>query len=347
MFRSSIFSFDTLHGPFPAPRGLLFAVALLAAVELGVARTDWIWSRAPRSETGVVDALESQIVANAANPRIVLLGDSRTRDAVAPRQLERELRLAEGSVLNLGLTAGTPFDSRTFYERNRDVLRRADVLVVDCEWRYFINPPELTSRVRRYATLQDRIDLLAGGNDLPAGVAGWVWMTYGAGDAIREWVGSLTKDAEAPLPIAPDGRIVWRDEEVETGPQTMNPDSFVRSVFRKSQATQAHAEQLRQLIDLIRADGLRVVLVHWPFRGAFVEACNRDHGPTYQAALDELKQFGAEADEFIFFERGQDAGIPDEYFYDLQHLTPRGAEIMTNILADRLREQTPEGEAPP
>lgn len=75
-------------------------------------------------------ALEEQVIAPAPPPTVVILGSGPVREAVQSRQLEDELGLPVGSVLNLGIAAGTANDALTLYERNRVKLQQARWLVV-------------------------------------------------------------------------------------------------------------------------------------------------------------------------------------------------------------------------
>ena len=109
------------------PWGMLLALSLLLAFEFGLARRDWIWGWWPKSESGVIDAVERQVIAEAEAPAVLFLGSSRVRDAVSPREVEEQLGLRRGTVLNLAVTNGTPFDALTLYRRNREKLRSAKV----------------------------------------------------------------------------------------------------------------------------------------------------------------------------------------------------------------------------
>ncbi len=75
-------------------------------------------------------ALEEQVIAPAPTPTVVILGSGPVRAAVQARQLEDELGLPVGSVLNLGMSAGSASDALTLYERNRSKLQQARWLVV-------------------------------------------------------------------------------------------------------------------------------------------------------------------------------------------------------------------------
>ncbi len=136
MSRSSTSSSNTGGRHSVVPKGALFAVVILLAVEVGIARQDWLWDLVLASPSGNITALEEQ-VNQGADPTVVVMGSSRVRDGISPRQLETELNLHEGSVLNLAVTNGSTFDALTIYRRNRDTLSKAKLLIVGIEDRTY------------------------------------------------------------------------------------------------------------------------------------------------------------------------------------------------------------------
>src|SRR5690606_19064114 len=105
-------------------------------------------------------------------PRILFFGNSRTRDAIAPRLVEAHLGLPEGAVLNLGLTRGTAFDAEVLYRRNRAFLADAEVAFFGVDVIQLDGHLESNERVRRFSTLRDRIERFDGEQRL-ALLVGW------------------------------------------------------------------------------------------------------------------------------------------------------------------------------
>ena len=136
------------------------AVTLLTVFEFAVARADWFWGWIPFSQVGVIDALERQVLPKS-EPLILFMGSSRVRDAIAPRTLEKRLRLPRGSVLNVGLTMGTPFDAKILYERNRDKLSRAQLVFFGVEPFQLDVHNRPTERILRYGSLSDRLKFMS------------------------------------------------------------------------------------------------------------------------------------------------------------------------------------------
>ncbi len=345
---SSIFSFDTLQRPTSAPKGCLLALALLLSFELGIARRDWFWHQIPHSHGGVVDAIEKQVIDPAPEPKVILLGNSRLRDAVSPRLLEKEMGLPEGAVLNLALTSGTPFDSLTMYTRNRANLSRADVLLVDFELDYFVHGPCLPNdRIQRFATLKERFEMFRGTSDLLPAVAGYGWRAYGVKRSLHGWRKNRFQ-RQADAPIGEDGRIEWRRPKKPAGGNggqdsrpavTEDVERLDTQLADFGSLRTEHRDHLLRLIDLAREDGVRVVLVHVPLRDSVVDCARKNHPASYDVLRDALSSLADEADAFFFFESARDVSLPDTEFLDYGHLTKNGASAVTRRLGQRLRSE--------
>jgi hypothetical protein len=320
------------------PRGALLALLLLLAVELGLARQERLWSWVPASNSGVVDAIERQVITPAQAPQVLLMGSSRVRDGVAPRQLEAALHLPEGAVLNLGLTRGTPWDAALLYRRNRDKLKQARLLVVGVEdWSFnaAVSPNE---RYRRFASLSDRVGVY-NPDWTRSLVVGWIWRTYDAQGPLRNLLTSALKGRPKDLPIAPDGRVQWRKKESDTGPKDLDLSLDVERAFRKFEVTDGLNDQLRDLIALAREDGLTVVLVQVPLRDAYIDLAAQKYPDALARYRDNLRHFSDTPQ--LIYERASDLGISPEWYYDYGHLTAPGARVFTDRLAADLRPLLP------
>lgn len=313
------------------PRGLAVAVALLAVVEIGGARQTWLWAYVPDSQTGIIDALESQVIAPAPPPLVVLMGSSRMRDAVAPRVLEVELGLPAGAVLNLGVTAGTPFDALTLYRRNREKLGRARAVVVGIEDWHFNAGLDPNERDRRYMSWSERWHGFRGEATLSL-AAGWIWRTYDAQGPLRRLARALVRGRDAALPIAPDGRVRWRKIERDEGPETTDVAAQIERTYRRFTPGRLRVDALERLISLAREDGVRVFVVQLPWRDAYVDYAEAHHAAAFAAARRMAE--GIEGADVVLYDRASALGIPARHFYDYGHLTPPGARVMTRRLAE-------------
>jgi hypothetical protein len=332
MSSSSIFSSESLRlAGARLPRGLLFAVAILAGIEVGLVRSGLVWAwQPPTSNSGVFDAIEARLAAAAAAPpAVVVMGNSRARDGIAPRLLEERLGLADGGVLNIALTEGKPLDTLMLYERHRDVLSKARLLVVNVDgWNFSrYNPPN--DRDRRFRTVAERLDGWAR-DDAEKLVAGALWRTYDAREAILNLF--LPRK---PLRFEADGRMIWREQSLETGPDeaSENITRFADLYYERWEPSAAKIAALERVIALARADGVRVAVLHLPFRQAMVDYLERQHAENWSRFKDLFARI--EGADLCFLDRPGALGLAENLFYDYGHVTDAGARIVTRALAAR------------
>src|SRR5436190_15151835 len=119
MFHSSTLNFESLQGlRLRVPKTLLAVAGVVIALELAV-RAVPEKSLVPKaSRQGEIFFIEEKVLPKFPAPRILLLGSSRMRRAIVPRQLDQQLGLPEGSTLNLGLAYARVYESLYLYERN-------------------------------------------------------------------------------------------------------------------------------------------------------------------------------------------------------------------------------------
>ena len=337
---SSIFSFESLSFRGFRPAGLVTALVLLVLFDVAVARRNTVWNWFPKSQSGIFDVLESNVIAKAQHPMLLVMGNSRIRDAVIPRRLEQELGLPDQSVLNLGLAAGTPFDAIMLYQRNRQTLSRAKWIVFGVE-DWFVNagrPPN--QRDRRFAGLQDRVGVFTWPDTLKL-LLGWVWRTYDARVLLYEYVSRWGVARQSAPPISKDGRVVWREKELDIGPDEFEVSGSVEYFYKQFRPGVGRLEQMRRLIEMAQEDGLQVMIIQLPFRDAYTDYVRAQHGWAYQAYRDRLQSLVNTLPDcpVYMFEKASEIGMPQNYFYDYGHMTIRGAQIMTDRLAQLIRDE--------
>ncbi len=317
------------------PRGLLVALGVLAAVECFV-RTELPWAWETATPSGVVDGIEQKIIAKSPDPTVLILGSSRARDGILPRQLEQALHLPPGAALNLGITGGTPFDALTLYRRNRAKLRRAKLLVFAVEdWHMNARFPPGTLD-RRFATLEERWHTFDGESTVSL-VAGWVWRTYDAQEPLRNFAVSLIR-GRRQLRVTDDLRISWRDKDLEQGPAHVAPERWLQRFYGDFELGRGRFDQLNQLLQLATSDGLQVLVVRLPWRDAYVNAVQARYASAFAQTTQLTRTLPA---KLVLFERCSSLGIADQDYYDYGHLALRGARLMTDVLASRIREDFP------
>jgi hypothetical protein len=336
MSSSSIFSFDTLNLQGFKPKAMVAALLVLIAIELGVGRSEWIWSWIPASDSGVIDAMEDRIISQSHPPAIVMLGNSRLRDALMPRELEEALSLPRGSVHNLGMTVGTPFDSLTMYRRSRESFSDARILVLHLE-AFNLAPMRPTERFRRFATLEERLSLPSRADRLST-LVGFFWRTFDAQKPLQQSLITILLRRDTTLRFSEDGRIDWRRFEEDSGPDFVDLSHYRRG-FERFMPGKLGADYVRGLLRLAEADGLRVVVFRAPFRDAYADVS--DAFPRREAHFRAFCDSLPVNVHCIILQRGSGLGLTPRDFYDYGHLTNHGAKSVTRYFAEELRREIP------
>ena len=309
-------------------QGWVIALVILIMFELLVARSGWIWSYEARSDTGIVDVLEHEVIPHVDDPSVVFLGSSRIRDAVLPRDLETLMDLPRNSVLNLGLTSGLGYDSLKLYERNRERLSMAEIVVVGVELFDLTASPKPEARARRYATLSERLEWP--GFDKLGLLVGYLWRTFDVRDQVRDLVTSLWRGRNESLPIDPDGRIAWRDP-VEAGEASVDV-SEVASAIAGVKPGRGHSIYIEELISMLRRDGVDVWVVHIPVRDETARAYEESNPGLVAHFLRSIQHFegvvGIDAPW-----QASSVGMRDTSFYDYGHPAVSGARFLTERYA--------------
>ena len=321
------------------PRAVFLCIGLLLVVELGVVRSNWLWTFDERSQVGVMNVIETEVIDEAQNSAdIIVLGNSRMRDALPPVDFEQALGLERGQVMNLSLTAGTLYDSLLMYRRNRDNLDGASVAIVGVEaWFFKEEERGLDSRFVRYATLTDRLSPYVGGRELDAAV-GYIWRTFESSDQLIVVAKAIVRGG-GEVTIESDGRTAWRDEELALGPagSELDVEGRVRAIYPEFSPSDAPTEVLATLIAMLQEDGIKVILVRPPFRDSYVEARD-DWVPGvedwFQGQVRRLQdQFDVAAWLPL---RASEFGWPQEYFLDYGHLALDGGVAFSEEMSERI-----------
>ena len=312
-----------------------YVILILIVIEVGASRQDWLWSIEPRSNTGIVYALEDRVIRVAEDPAIVFMGSSRVRDAVAPRVLEEQLELPVGSVLNLGLTEGSVFDSLTLYERNREKLADAEVLVVGVEIDDFVLAPRDNNRLRRFAPLSMRFQWQ--GPEKLSLVLGWFYRTYDARPNLRALVSSIWRRNEPEIPIAEDGRVVWR-EPVEDGPSRIEGALAAETLYAGEEPGVGFEKQLQELVDAASADGVKVAIIHVPVRDSVADALDANFSDLVEEMQVSVAAISGASLVDLTMRRSSVSGLEPTHYVDYGHVTADGGLVLTAYYGQLLSE---------
>jgi hypothetical protein len=328
---SSTFSFDTLQIHWGVPRGLLTAVFFLGVLDFGLSRADWPYRKYPSSYVGTFLAQEEVLRRDLVPPRIIILGNSRTKGGLLSQEMERVLGLPDGSVLNLSIESGDHYDNYMFQKRNRQQMKSARLLIygVDAyEWN--ANFP-LSERFHHFAGFTDRLNLEP---SVPS-LFGWFFRTeekaalYHA--IFRRIKGRLVgasrlasqkgvddppvNQPKSPAPLSPVGGRV----------------SFWYKDFRLSPKRQA---LLQRVVATAREDGQQVVIVQLPFRDEYMDEVFRSHASDYDAYQQSIHSLDGAHTQL--FETASACGLESTDFKDWDHLDASGAEKFTRVWCDWL-----------
>lgn len=319
---------------------------ILIAFEILVARRAGIWDLEPRSDAGVITVLEERVLRSAPPPCVLVAGSSRLRDAIAPIPLERALGVERGAVLNVALTAGTPFDAQLLLDRHPELFARTEVVVLGVEDWYANGAIAPSERDQRYAPLRARRSY---GEHTLGMWLGWAWQTYGAHKAIRRYARRLGRRGPA-LDVLPDGRLDWHDSTARERRERESVRREADAFFTNYDDGDYRIGQLDRLVHRLRARGLRVIMLQVPLhpeyqarmREAYPEALNAFR----QAMRRVARQRGAEL--LMWGDDLEECGLRLADLRDYGHFANSGAERFVSPLARAIgpiRCRDPEGHA--
>ena len=319
--------------------GLLWALLWLLCLE-GWVRIGSLWSAFPDSQVGAYLMVEDHFRTQRVPPRVVFMGSSRMRDAVAPRIIEGVLGLSGGAVANLSLTSGTAFDALRMYDRNSQLFAGTEVAVIGIEdwWFNAARSFESMNRVRFAAGLWERFRFpgLAAKSDL---VLGWFCRTWDARYVLRAYVDMF--------PIPPQGAMRLADAAVL--------DDWGRIGARQNEAGAERAADveraaydylgdfrldnfslwaLNRLVGKLKDAGMEVVVIRLPLRREYRDlALGKYAGPEAEWHAAVRAAIGMD----VFEPDAATLGLADRDFVDYGHLARPGTARLSRELAEWLR----------
>jgi len=245
--------------------------------------------------------------------------------------VERELGLSRGDVLNLGVTAGTPFDAQHLFHRNRDILSGATVALVGVEDWYVNGAIPPSARERRFATLGQRLE--TDGHVLPL-LAGWAWHTYGAHDVIWHWMRARGRRG-ADVGVLEDGRLDWR---LRSDGHNDPPRVDAERLLGGYQFTQHRMRRALALVESLRRADIDVSVVQIPLHPEYTRLVAEEHeevGTDFERELRPIVS-ASNLSPLIWADDSAALGLRANHFRDYGHMTEDGAAVLSARIAHEL-----------
>ncbi|MCY3017756.1 MAG: hypothetical protein NTW87_01820 [Planctomycetota bacterium] len=292
-----------------------------------------------KSRQGEIFFMEREVLPRFTQPRIVLLGSSRARRAVVPRLLDERLGLPADSTLNVGLASGRVFEALYLYERNRAVLRQAELVILNVDEWYLSSGWRLGSLYEMHAPWDERF-AFSGNLRSRLVLDGLFTMRLKLRLLPAALAGRHKKDV---LALKLD-----ENNQVLPPPRKPLPADVDPRVFRDDIATFYHrfeispvlAGHVEKLARMVKEDGGRFVLMQLPNRAAYQVEVGKLHGAEYLqhvAALDELAR---NLDvPLCLLQLPSECGLTDASYEDYGHINPEGAKVFTAVLGDLIRRE--------
>ncbi len=264
MSRSSIFSSETLQLSGFRPYGTIVAFELLLVVDIFLARREMIWVFAQNSPIGIVHAMEGLVIKPTEQVSVLVLGNSRVRDAIIPAVLAEELGISRTNVLNISMTRGTPYDSLTIYRRNREKLAKTSLLIIGVEDFSQLRTNIPSERFRYFSSLAERCEHFYG-EARASLIASYCWRTLDAYRSIRRLGKQILFRPNQRVSIGSDGRVIWRDNE---NAQYIDNSQEIAERIYGDRVLKYDSWALRELLDRCAEDGIPVLLYRPPLSTA-------------------------------------------------------------------------------
>lgn len=337
MFRLSIFNFESFEGFKPSlPKTLLFVVAALALLELAVRVVPETALMPGKSRRGEMNFVEKNLLPKLGKVDVVVLGSSRMRRAVVPKQLDGALKLPEGSTLNSGLASGSLFEALYFYERNEERLKSARVVVLGLdEWHlstgwkigstYELHAPfaerlEMPERIRTQMILDGVFQIRQKLKLLPRGVL------VAAG---------IRKPDEPDLILDENNHVLPRRRRgVPSDVDARAYHETIGNFYTNFEISPVFVGHIEKLAARVKANGGKLVLVQLPNRDAYNRERDKLKGSEYQQHLTALQAVAQRVGAPLHvFESPTQLGLSDTDYEDYGHMNDTGARAFTERFA--------------
>jgi hypothetical protein len=319
------------------PGGMITAIALLAALDLGISRSNRVHRDADSSIYEFLST-ESQIKHRSPPPDIIILGNSRSKAGMSDSDFDDLLHLTPGSTMNLSVKSGDHYDNLLFYRRNIELLRNARILIyaVDAYQWNATTAFSYSDRFSHFASFQERWLL----RRTPKSILGFFYRTIEEGPFYRTMIKKCFYTLKEGLLSGHTTTAVQSDPPPVLPVRPQNLHDRLDYWYKDFSVSQPQEQLLRRLIDMATGNGTTVVLVQLPFQDRYMDELLRTHRRDYHAYTNRLSTMNNV--HAIVFEKASNCGLTEEDFQDWDHLKETSRRKMTRLLAEQLLIEIPE-----
>jgi hypothetical protein len=295
-----------------------------------------------KSRQGEIFFMEREVLPRFPEPRVLLLGSSRARRAVVPRQLDEELALPANSTLNVGLASGRVFEALYLYQRNRAQFGRAPLVILNVDEWYLSSGWRLGSLYELHAPWSERLQF-------PEPLRNRLLLDAAFGMRLRlklvpgALAGALglRKKEELDLKLDENNQVLppaRKPLPVDVDPAKF--DETIATFYHRFQISPVMEGHVAELARLVREDGGTFVLMQLPNRAAYRARVGQLRGDDYAKHLAALRALATRLNAPLYvYDQPQECGLTDASFEDYGHVNAEGARVFTRVVAELIRRE--------
>lgn len=265
-----------------------------------------------------------------------IFGDSQSIDGLRPDVMAEALGVPAHRIFNFSTSGGKPTDNLYLYRKYAERMPNLKRVI------YVVNEHQLNNadaaddtKFKFHATLGQRLKAMDRDNYGEL-LTGWALRSFGLRTewtalAERYRAGTWPPEEEAMFPggIEP---LRWADPKTKT-------EDYAREVadrwFRDWQPEGVYTDAFVDLLEAWRERGLDVVVAQIPRMPWFDEAIAAKYGRERDVYLQKAKEAADAAGARFEVIAAEEAGLGEDGFRDVNHMSPEGAEAFSRFAAGR------------
>lgn len=269
--------------------------------------------------------------------RMVIFGDSHTRDGFNVPLVARHYGLDKKQIFNFGISSGSPMDMYHYYSSHRTEFTQVKIVIIGVsEWQFNGDRRYPSQRLRRFASLSERLQLTPWDN-MAEMVLGYFSAAY---DHREIWQGIIKKlIRKEPLKKMEIDDYLWGGAPPITTEMMVNERenagvATINTFFENYRWSSVYASYLRNLVFDLQKDGKEVYLIQTPKSELYYKLV-KEKGYTF-AEEEHKRRLVDLADDLNVPLIIYNSPWPDEFFRDLNHLNPKGAVAFSLDLSQKI-----------